>query len=157
MSGEGDLPGERTRPRVRRLTPRQPRPRAPPRVDPAWTGTRDFGISPANRCYRFPNLRAVAVPPQRGRARHSVRAAPATSGRKISLASPSQPAADQDLSRGSRINFGTNPDSCSQRSIPAKRGNPDYISAPDPVNSPPLKPPTFNLKPSAKVAPGSSG
>ena len=41
--------GERTRPRVRRLTPRQPRPRAPPRVAPAWPGTRDFGISPANR------------------------------------------------------------------------------------------------------------
>ena len=41
--------GERTRPRVRRLTPRQPRPRAPPRVDPAWPGTRDFGMSPANR------------------------------------------------------------------------------------------------------------
>jgi len=36
-------------PRVRRLTPRQPRPRAPPRVDPAWPGTRDFGMSPANR------------------------------------------------------------------------------------------------------------
>jgi len=41
--------GERTRPRVRRLTPRQPRPRAPSRVDPAWPGTRNFGISPANR------------------------------------------------------------------------------------------------------------
>jgi len=41
--------GERTRPRVRRLTPRQPRPRAPPRVDPAWPGTRNFGIRPANR------------------------------------------------------------------------------------------------------------
>jgi len=41
--------GERTRPRVRRLTPRPPRPRAPPRVAPAWPGTRNFGMSPANR------------------------------------------------------------------------------------------------------------
>ena len=37
--------GERTRPRVRRLTPRQPRPRAPPRVAPAWTGTRILGLA----------------------------------------------------------------------------------------------------------------
>jgi len=34
---------------VRRLTPRPPRPRAPSRVDPAWPGTRNFGIRPANR------------------------------------------------------------------------------------------------------------
>ena len=38
-------PGERTRPRVRRLTPRQPRPRAPPRVAPAWQGTRILGLA----------------------------------------------------------------------------------------------------------------
>jgi hypothetical protein len=40
-----------------------------------------------------------------GGARHSVRAAPATSGRKISPASPSRPAADQDFDRVSRPNF----------------------------------------------------
>ena len=56
--------GERTRPRVRRLTPRPPRPRAPPRVGPAWPGTRDFGISPANCRYRFPNLHAVSFQPR---------------------------------------------------------------------------------------------
>jgi hypothetical protein len=41
-----------------------------------------------------------------GRARHSVRAAPATSGCEIYLAPPSRPAADPDLSRFSRPNFG---------------------------------------------------
>ena len=44
---------ERTRPRVRRLTPRQPRPCAPPRVE--------------NRRGRFPNLRAVAFHKQKCR------------------------------------------------------------------------------------------
>ena len=41
-----------------------------------------------------------------GRARHSVRAAPATSACKISPASPSRPAADQDVARVSRTHFG---------------------------------------------------
>jgi len=37
--------GERTRPRVRRLTPRQPRPCAPPRVDPAWRQSTILGLA----------------------------------------------------------------------------------------------------------------
>jgi len=44
--------------------------------------------------------------PIAGRARHSVRAAPATSACKISPASPSRPAADQDVARVSRTHFG---------------------------------------------------
>jgi len=44
--------------------------------------------------------------PTGGRARHSVRAAPATSACKISPASPSRPAADQDFARVSRTHFG---------------------------------------------------
>ena len=41
-----------------------------------------------------------------GRARHSVRAAPATSACKISPASPSRPTADQAFARVSRTHFG---------------------------------------------------
>ena len=63
--------------------------------------------------------------PMAGRARHSVRAAPATSACKISPASPSRPAADQDLLEFPvpTSEFGLNPE-------------PDR-----------LKPETFNLKP----------
>ena len=54
----------------------------------------------------FANARQCRFSPNSvGRARHSVRAAPATSGRKISPASPSRPAADPDFDRVSRTNF----------------------------------------------------
>ena len=56
-----------------------------------------------------------------GRARHSVYAAPATSGRKISPASPSRPAADQDFDQFPvpTSEFGLNPPFTASRLRPA--------------------------------------
>ena len=62
-----------------------------------------------------------------GRARHSVRAAPATSGCKISPASPSRPAAEQDFARVSvpTSEFGFSPSPSQSESVrPLSATNP---------------------------------
>jgi hypothetical protein len=83
------------------------------RLFPKWlwniwarTPTRPYPEGIKSELRSGPCIRKDQPRARRGRARHSVYAAAATSAYEISLASPSRPAVDQDHSQVSRPNFG---------------------------------------------------